>query len=109
MNRALERGKRAEREVVALIAEYSGWTVRRRLAGRGDDCGDLEGLPNCTIQVKSYVDITRALREALEELPGQQAIAGTKFAAAFIRRPGGRYVAVLEPHQFLDLLREATT
>jgi hypothetical protein len=108
VNRSLERGKRAEREVVALVAALTGWEVRRRLAGRSDDVGDLEGLPDCTVQVKSYVDITRAMNEALLGLPAQQTAARTRYAAAFIRRPGGRYVVAMEPSQFLDLLREAT-
>lgn len=108
MNSALERGKRAEREVCALIEHHAGWPVRRRLAGRADDCGDLEGLPNCCIQVKSYTDITRAVREALDELPTQMTAAETDFGAAFIRRPGGRYFVAMEPSMFLLLLSEAT-
>lgn len=109
MNKSLERGKRAEREVVTLVAVEAGWVLRRTLAGRADDAGDLVGLPDCTVQVKSYVDVTRAINAALAELPTQIDNAGTRFGAAFIRRPGGRYVVVMEPTMFLTMLREATT
>jgi hypothetical protein len=109
VNPSLERGKRAEREVTLLLAEHGGWVTRRRLAGRSDDVGDLEGLPDCTVQVKSYADITRGLREAIDELPGQVERAGTRFGAAFIRRPGARYVVVMDVPMFCSLLREATS
>jgi hypothetical protein len=109
VNSALERGKRAEREVVALIAEQTGWTVRRRLAGRVDDVGDLEGLPECCVQIKSYTDIARGLREGLEGLAAQTVLAGASYGVLFLRRRGGRYAVVMEPETLFTLLREATS
>jgi hypothetical protein len=103
------KGDRAELEAARLLADLTGWPVRRKLgAGRADDTGDLDGLPDCTVQVKSCKDITRAIREALNETPTQQANAGTTFGAALIRRPGGHYFAALTLQQLATLLREAT-
>lgn len=105
---AKDKGSRAEREVAAILHELTGAVVRRTLAGHSDDIGDLHGLADTTLQVKSYADTGRALREGVTELCDQQARAGTPFAACFIRRPGGRYVVAMTPEQFVHLWREAT-
>ena len=64
------KGDGAELEVARLLADLTGWNVRRRLgAGRTDDSGDLDGIPGCCAQAKSYKDIQRAVRETLDELP----------------------------------------
>jgi Holliday junction resolvase len=109
MNPSAERGKRAERELVGLLRDLTGWPIRRRLQnGRSDDTGDLEGLPDTCAQVKDFVDVLRAEREALAELEHQRARAQVPFAVAFVRHRGGRWVAVMTPEQFCTLLREAT-
>ena len=104
------KGDAAELEAARLLAALTGWPIRRRLgAGRSDDTGDLDGVPDTTIQIKSYPsDIQRAVRETLAELPAQQANAGTTFAAGLVRRPGGRWFAVMDLDQLATLLREAT-
>lgn len=106
---AKRRGDKAELDAARLLAELTGWKVRRKLgAGRADDTGDLEGLPETVCQVKSYKDQTRAIRETLDELPAQQRNAGATFAMGMIRRPGGRWAVVMTPEQAMTLLREAT-
>ena len=93
-----------------LINNLTGWPARRKLgAGRQDDTGDIDGVPDCTIQVKSYADIGRGIREALHDLEAQRVNAGTTHAVAFIRRPGGRWIAVMTVEQWATLAREATT
>lgn len=106
---AKRKGDNAELEVARLLADLTGWPVRRKLgAGRTDDSGDLVGIPDSTCQVKNYRDITRAINECLTELPQQQANAGTPYAFGLIRRPGGRWFAVLDLDNLCALLREAT-
>lgn len=103
------KGDKYELEAAARLAEATGWPVRRKLgAGRADDCGDLDGIPDTCMQVKAYTDIARAIRETLNELPAQQTNAQTTFAAGLIRRPGGRWFAVMDLDQLATLLREAT-
>jgi hypothetical protein len=108
-NAAKRKGDAAELEAARLLAELTGWPVRRKLgAGRADDCGDLDGVPQTCVQVKSYADVQRAVRETLDELPAQQANAQATFAAGLIRRRGGNWFAVLTLEQLATLLREAT-
>jgi hypothetical protein len=108
-NSAKSKGDRAELEAAALLTDLTGWPVRRKLgAGRLDDCGDLDGLPDCCVQVKSYFDPRRAIAEILAELPAQQANARTTFAAGFFRRRGSRWGVIMTPEMFCALLREAT-
>jgi hypothetical protein len=106
---AKRKGDAAELEAARHLADLTGWPIRRKLgAGRTDDTGDLDGLPDCTVGVKAYRDIQRAVRETLDELPIQQANAGTTFAFGYIRRPGGRWFAILTDEQITCLLREAS-
>jgi hypothetical protein len=107
---AKRKGDAAELEAARLLADLTGWPVRRKLgAGRADDTGDLDGIPDTCIQVKNYPrDIARAVRETLDELPQQWANAGCCFAAGLVRRPGGRWAVVMTPEMFVTFVREAT-
>lgn len=106
---ASAKGARAEREVVALLCDLFGVLARRRLAlGRTADEGDIDGIVDLVVEVKSYVDIGRAVRDALAELPAEVANAGALYGVAFIRRPGGRYFVAMTPETFATLYREAT-
>ena len=103
------KGDRAELEVQALLRDLLGVPARRMLgAGRADDIGDIDGVPDTTIQVANYTDIARALREKVDGCVDQQQRAGATFGATFIRRRGGRYVVAMTPEQFAALWREAT-
>lgn len=106
---AKRKGDRCELELAHQLHQLTGWPVRRKLgAGRRDDTGDLDGLPDCTAQVKAYADIGRAIRDGILELEAQHRNAGTTHGVLFVRRPGARWIAV----QTLDLWatshREAT-
>lgn len=109
-NPAKAKGDRAELEVQGLLRDLLGLPgVRRKLgAGRADDVGDIDGVPDTVIQVASYADVSRALREKVPGCVEQQARAGATFGATFIRRPGGRYIVVLSPEQWATYHREAT-
>src|SRR5690606_27626946 len=55
------KGDKAELEAARLLADLTGWPVRRKLgAGRADDTGDLDNVPDTTVQVKDYTDVLRA-------------------------------------------------
>lgn len=102
------KGDKAELEAARILADHTGWPVRRKLgAGRQDDAGDLDGVPETCVQVKSYRDVTRAVRECLDELPAQQRNAGATFGMGMIRRRGG-WAVVMTIEQAATLLREAT-
>lgn len=115
-NRSKAKGDRAELEVQGLLQDLLGVPARRKLgAGRLDDTGDIEGVPDTCIQVVSYTDIGRAIREKLPACETQRQRAWRAqpdphriiFAATFVRRPGGKYVVVLTPEQWAEYWREA--
>jgi (2Fe-2S) ferredoxin len=107
-NPSKRKGDQAEREAASLLSDLLGTVVRRKLgAGRLDDCGDLDGLPDWTLEVKNRPgDVLRALREGLADVEREQANAGTPFGAALIRRPGGRWFVAMTPEQFATVVRE---
>lgn len=108
MHPSKRKGDRAELEVQGLLRELLGYPARRTLgAGRLDDMGDIEGVPDTCIQVASYTDIARAIREKLPECEAQRERAGCTFAATFVRRPGGKYVVVMSPEMWATYVREA--
>src|SRR4029077_18705491 len=108
---AKRKGDSAEREAATLIHSLIGAPARRKLgAGRADDTGDIDGVPDTTIQVVSRsssvvaVGVVAKPREA-----GEQATrAGTLHAATFLRVRGGTWRVVLTPEQWATLWREAT-
>ncbi len=109
---AKRKGDSAELEAARLISDLIGVPVRRRLgAGRADDCGDLDGVPDTAVQVCSRgTDVVAVgmVRKPVEA--GQQAVnAGAIFAATFVRIRGGTWRVVLTPEQWATYWREATT
>lgn len=101
---AKRKGDRAELELADRLSTLVGIRVRRKLgAGRSDDAGDLDGL-DWTLQVKSYRDVARAIRDGLDELDEQQLNAGTRYAAVMVRRSGGRWIAVLDLARFVEVV-----
>ena len=102
------KGNRAELEAQGLIRDLTGWPARRKLgAGRADDVGDIDNVPDTVIQVANYQDIARAIREKVPACVEQQERAGATFGATFVRRRGGGFVVVLTPEQWAVYAREA--
>lgn len=105
---AKAKGDRAERELARILSDQLGVNVRRKLgAGRADDTGDIDGLADVTIECKSYRDIGRAVREGVADCVVEQANARTPFGVAFVRRPGGGWVACQTVEQWCAIYREA--
>lgn len=108
--RSKAKGDRAEREISRLLEEELGYRARRKLgAGRQDDEGDLDGLPNCTAQVVNWARESAAVRDKPLEAETQRVNAGTDFAVTLVKLHGGQFRAVMTIKQFCDLLREATS
>ena len=105
MNPQKNKGDKAEREVAALLSELTGKTVRRKLgAGRTDDTGDIEGIPNFAIQVADWKNKNAACLQKPTEAEDQRINLGVDHAATFVRFRGGRYRVVLTPEQFARIL-----
>jgi hypothetical protein len=105
------KGDQGEREAAALIQDLLGVPARRKLgAGRLDDCGDIDGVPDTTFQVVSRTTDVVAVGVVRKptEVEAQARHAGTTFAATFLRVRGGTWRVVLTPEQWATLWREAT-
>ncbi len=103
-----QKGDRAELEIARLIYDQLGLPVRRKLgAGRADDTGDLDGIPNTAAQVANWADTLRAIREKPIAAEHQRANAGALFAVSFIRTRGGVWRAVMTVEQWTTYAREA--
>ena len=100
------KGAKAERELAKILADLTGWPVCRRLrTGAHVDHGDLDGIPDTTVEVKDYTDVLRGIREGLADLEVEQ---DTPFGAVAVRRRGGGWLIVMDPARFATWLREAT-
>ena len=106
-NSAKRKGDRAELEVQGILRDLLGVPARRMLgAGRLDDIGDIDGLPDTVIQVTAADRAADALAKIAETVTQQQR-AGALFGATWWRRRGGGHVVMLTPEQFATLWREA--
>lgn len=108
MNAKKNKGDAAEREIARLLNERMGLSVRRKLgAGRQDDEGDLDGIPDTTAQVASYKSVADAIRKKVPACVEQQERAGTTFGVTFLRLHGGGWVAVMSLDQWTTYAQEA--
>jgi hypothetical protein len=109
-NPAKAKGDRAELEAAVKLSELTGFPVRRKLgAGRQDDTGDLDGIPNHAVQVANWKDTAAA---ACQKPLGaeQQAInAGVPFAATLVRFRGANWRVVLTLEQWARYLKFIST
>lgn len=107
-NPAKRKGDRAELELQRLIFDLLGWRARRKLgAGRKDDTGDIDGVPNTVIQCANWRDIVTAIRVKPRECELQQERDGALFGATFLRLRGGEWRVVLTPEQWAVYARES--
>ncbi len=62
-NPSKRKGDKAEREVQALLNDLLGVPARRKFgAGRQDDMGDIDGVPDTVIQVANIARLNVAVR-----------------------------------------------
>ncbi len=105
-NPSKSKGDRSELECAALLSDLLGFTVRRKLgAGRIDDTGDLDGIPDTVVQVANWNNALRAVREKPEGAETQRLNAGADYAATAVRLVGGVWRFVLTPEQFCTYVR----
>ena len=106
------KGDAAEREIAEILTGLLGYDieVRRKLgAGRQDDTGDLDGIPDTVIQVAWWPKrgVLRAVREKPDGAERQRVNDRATFAASAIRLVGGVWRIVLTPEQYATYVRES--
>ena len=100
-NPAKAKGDRAELEAASLIADLIGVPARRKLgAGRADDTGDIDGVPDHVVQVANWANVVSAVVNKPIGAEAQRVNAGVGYAATFIRIRGGTWRVVLTPEQW---------
>lgn len=101
-SRQQAKGDKAEREIAALLADLTGYRVRRKLGvGRADDIGDIDGIPDTAVQVADWANVTAAVSQKPLGAEQQRINAGAGYAVTFVRIRGGTWRAVLTPEQWL--------
>lgn len=99
------KGDRAELELAATLSTLLSTPVRRKLgAGRQDDTGDLDGVPDHTIQVANWADTAAAARIKPREAEQQRINANTTHTATMVRFRGGQWRVVLTLEQWARYL-----
>lgn len=109
-NPSKRKGDSAEREAAALLHDLLGVPARRKLgAGRQDDQGDIDGVPDTVIQVCSRTSdvVAVGVVRKPDDAEQQRRNAGATHAATFVRVRGGTWRVVLTPEQWATLWREA--
>lgn len=102
------KGDKGEREAAQLIYDLTGFPARRKLgAGRADDTGDIDGVPDHSIQVADWEDVRAAVIQKPRGAEAQRINASVTHAATFVRFRGGTWRVVLTPEQWATLVREA--
>jgi hypothetical protein len=105
-NTAKAKGDKSELEAAAILTEALGVPVRRKLgAGRQDDTGDLDGVPQHVVQVANWKDIASALRIKPKEAEQQRINAQAEHAATLIRLRGGEWRVTLTLEQWARYLQ----
>lgn len=106
-----DKGDEGEREVQAILQELLGLPARRALgAGRKDDVGDIDNVPNTAIQVArtKIKYLTSVINTKTKEVESQRRNRRVRFAASFIRWDYGReWIVVLTPKQFARIWKYA--
>jgi Holliday junction resolvase len=103
------KGPLREREVATMFQE-AGWTKARRAlgAGRKDDVGDIDGVPNLCIQVAGRkTGLAAVIKEKLPASELQRRNRGVPFTSLFIRMDRNPWLVFLSPSQFFTLFRYA--
>lgn len=109
---AKRKGDRGELEAAALLHDLLGVPARRKLgAGRLDDCGDIDGVPDTVVQVVSRSTDVVAIGVVRKPVEADQQArnAGAAHAVTMLRVRGGTWRFVMTPAAFAALWREATS
>jgi hypothetical protein len=109
-NAAKRKGDEAELVAARVLSDLTGYPVRRMLgAGRLDDVGDLDGIPDTVIQVACHPsDPLRAVWEKPLGAEAQRRNAGVGYAATMVWLPRRGFRVVLTPEQFAAYVQATT-
>jgi hypothetical protein len=103
------KGPVREREVSAIFIEEGFTKARRALgAGRQDDVGDIDGVPELCLQVAGRkTGLSTVIDQKLPATEIQRKNRGVTFASLWIRMDRKPWIVVLTPRMFFTLFKYA--
>ena len=81
------KGSKYENDLCVYLRDQGFNQAARTPAGATADRGDINGIPNWTIEAKNRRDITAAIRDGLDQAHAARQVTGTRWAAAIVKRP----------------------
>lgn len=99
---ARAKGARAERQVAAVIADLTGWQIKRRVRNHAGD-SDLDGVPGFCVEVKDRAAPTMGDVRAWWRQTVEQAMRAIAVPVLFYKRQAGEWRAVWPMHAIEDL------
>lgn len=102
-----DKGKRGEREVVALLISH-GFEARRgqQFRGGSDSPDIIHNIPNLHIEVKyrEVASLRSALEQASEDLVSNDFYPATNVPVVFHRQRRKPWIVVMDAHDFLQIM-----
>lgn len=110
-NPSARKGAAFELLLVNYWRETISPDVDRGRSGATLDRGDAKGMPQCTIEAKSYANVSDGISAGFRDLPGEQANNGHRWGAVAVKRRGKgaaeEQLMVMTVDQWTDLYRMA--
>lgn len=103
------KGSRFETDICDYLRAQGFNQAARTPAGATDDRGDINGIPDWTIEAKNHRNLADALRDGVDQATAARHVTGTRWAAAIVKRPRkptGDAYAVMPLEQWTQLVKE---
>lgn len=97
------KGDQGERDVVALFEQGGFLHAQRGRAGATLDRGDIVGVPDLTVEVKTYTDFLESVSKGLLDLEREKRNNRTPWGVVFAKRRMKGWVAVMPAEEFIAL------
>jgi hypothetical protein len=81
------KGSKFENDLCVFLRLQGFNQAARTPAGATADRGDINGIPNWTIEAKNRKDIAAALRDGVDQAQAARTVTGTRYTCAIIKRP----------------------
>ena len=100
---AKRKGDQGERDIIDLFQQAGFLQAQRARAGAELDRGDVAGVPDLTVEVKTWTDFGLSVAKGLADLEREQRNNRTRWGVVFAKRRMKGWVAVMPAEQFVAL------
>lgn len=81
------KGSKYENDICVYLRSQGHNQAARTPAGATADRGDINGIPNWTLEAKNRRDLATAIAAGLDQAHAARTVTGTRWAAAIVKRP----------------------